>query len=651
MKLKSMSIEKKLTGSVLFLLILVSAGVGIASYVNAYRAVESQLKETIPQMAKYGAMLIRSKLDNYLAVMQGIAARNVIRSMDWEKQRPALEFETNRMRFMGMGIITRDGQARYPDGSVAALGDRAYFKQAMEGEPAFSDVIISRVTNSPVMVVAVPIKDDQDRPEAVLIARLDGAWLSETTDRIKYGEKGYSYVIDGKGALIAHGNRDFVLKQRNFIEEAKTNLEYAPLAAMFQHMIRGESGFDEYPFMGSNRFFGYSPIEGTAWSIAVGAHSTDVFQQVAALRLNIVFISLVFVVIGIILTIFLARGIIRPIRWTVDTLKALSEGDLTRRLKVDSRDEIGEMADGFNRFVDKLQSIISSIADGAHTLASSATELSVVSAQTAQSLETMSNRTSTVAAAAEESSVNAHSVAAGMEQTTMSLASVASATEEMSVTINEISASSEKALAISAEAGGQASSVSTVMKQLGQAAQEIDKVTETITDISSQTNLLALNATIEAARVGAAGKGFAVVANEIKDLAKKTAMATEDIKAKIGGVQTSAGCAIEDIRKITGVIADVGGIVSGIAAAIEQQAAVTREVASNIAQASAGVHEANTRVAQTASASRTMAEDIAGVNVSAGEIRFGGEHVQESAAELSRLAEQLRGLVGQFRVA
>ena len=349
---------------------------------------------------------------------------------------------------------------------------------------------------------------------------------------------------------------------------------------------------------------------------------------------------------------YMSNRITRPIRHTADMLKDISEGegDLTRRLDVASHDELGDMATDFNRFVEKLQGIIGRIAGTAETVASSAASLSAVSAQTAQSVQMMSDKTSTVAAAAEESSANTLSVASSMEQATTNLYSVASATEEMSATIGEIAANSEKARAISADAAVQASSVSALMQQLGQAAQEIGMVTETITDISSQTNLLALNATIEAARAGAAGKGFAVVANEIKELAKQTAAATGDIKARIGGVQGSAGSAIADIEKITAVIKEVGHLVSGIATAIEEQSAVTRDVAGNIAQASAGVQEANERVAQTASVSSSIAQDIAGVDAAAGEIRSGGEQVQASAVELAGLAEQLKTLVEQFRV-
>jgi len=146
-----------------------------------------------------------------------------------------------------------------------------------------------------------------------------------------------------------------------------------------------------------------------------------------------------------------------------------------------------------------------------------------------------------------------------------------------------------------------------MMQQLGQAAREIGKVTETITDISSQTNLLALNATIEAARAGAAGKGFAVVANEIKELARQTAEATEDIKGRSPGCRVRREERSRISRRSAGLIKEVGSIVAGIAAAIEEQAAVTKDVAGNIAQASSGVKEANERVSQTAAVSKSIA--------------------------------------------
>ena len=368
------------------------------------------------------------------------------------------------------------------------------------------------------------------------------------------------------------------------------------------------------------------------WALILGA--------VTALALVIYF--------GIVIT----RSIVIPIRDYVGFTGFLAGGDFSKAVPETLRsrgDEMGDLARAFDSMTDNLRKLLHEINGGVETLASSASELSNVSGKTAVGVKSMSDKTTTVAAAAEEASANTISVAAGMEQAATNLSSVASATEEMSATIGEIAANSEKARSISEQATVQTVNISSMMQQLGQSARDIGKVTETITEISSQTNLLALNATIEAARAGAAGKGFAVVANEIKELARQTAAATEDIKAKIGGVQTSAGSAIADIDKIASVIKEVGSIVSNIAAAIDEQAKVTRDVAGNIAQATVGVKDSNERVAQTATVSKSIAQDVAGISVAVNDIRSGGEQVEASAAELSKLSDDLRQLVSRFR--
>jgi methyl-accepting chemotaxis protein len=381
--------------------------------------------------------------------------------------------------------------------------------------------------------------------------------------------------------------------------------------------------------------------------------SSEALKLASQLRTLMLAATIVGVLLAIALGLLLNQNISGPLKRVSALLSTVAKGDYSAN--VDSKnarrgDEIGALAKASETLISNMRQVIADLSNNAQTVASSATELAAISTQSAHSVQEMSSRTTTVAAAAEEASANTASVAAAMDEATNSLSSVASATEQMSATIGEIAASSEKARSISTDAGAQANDVSLLMHQLGQAAQEIGQVTETITDISSQTNLLALNATIEAARAGSAGKGFAVVANEIKELAKQTATATEDIKGKISGVQNSAGGVITDIEKITGVIGEVGHLVSNIATAIEQQAAVTQDVAGNIAQASEGVRMANDQVAEISSVSGSIAQDLASVTNATNEIRSGGEQVKESSQELSRLAEQLQSLVKQFVV-
>ena len=443
----------------------------------------------------------------------------------------------------------------------------------------------------------------------------------------------------------------------------KDHETYVGMSKEYDKLLAGKTNADElYKKMTDQALSTNMKTYGSAAALLgklVGINDKVAEQTLHASEANAAFMklfSLSALIVGVLLALsmgfFITRSISRGISKAVYTLKDIAEGegDLTIRLSEGSKDELGDLARYFNSFSGQLQSMLKDIRENAATLAGSSTEMSAIAGQMSSGAQETSSKSATVATAAEELSANTTSVAAGMEQATTNLSSVATATEEMSATIGEIASNSEKARAISAEAGSQAQSVAGLMKQLGSAAQEIGKVTETITSISSQTNLLALNATIEAARAGAAGKGFAVVANEIKELAQQTATATEEIKGRIAGIQSSTGAAMADVDKIAGVIREVGEIVATIATAIEEQAAVTRDMARNIAEATGGVKDANQRVSQTAAVSQEIARDITAVNTASGEMTTASQQVQASAMDLSQLAEQLKAMVGRFKL-
>jgi methyl-accepting chemotaxis protein len=350
----------------------------------------------------------------------------------------------------------------------------------------------------------------------------------------------------------------------------------------------------------------------------------------------------------------LTRSIVKPLNTAVAHLNEVSQGDLTQdvaRQELERGDEIGVLSNAMQTMSISLRELVKEVGNGVSVLSTSSSELSTNSGEMSEGGKQASDKAQALAAAAEEMTANVVSVAAGMEQTTTNLASVATATEQMTATIGEIAGNSEKARRITEEATRQAARISEQMNHLGQAAQEIGKVTETITEISSQTNLLALNATIEAARAGSAGKGFAVVANEIKELAQQTAAATEDIKTRIAGVQSSTASGIAEIEKVSHVIHEVSDIVGSIAAAIEEQATVTKDIARHIGEASTGVSDANLRVAENSRAAQGMAKEIVGVEHAAREMATGSEQVRTSAADLAKLAEQLQTTVSRFHVA
>ncbi len=356
--------------------------------------------------------------------------------------------------------------------------------------------------------------------------------------------------------------------------------------------------------------------------------------------------------LSILLSVFISIATIKPINAVVMRLKdiAQGEGDLTKRLDVGSRDEVGQLALWFNTFLDKLQPLIKEIGVKSQVVGTMATELARHSDDMSIAAGNMASKSGSVAAATEEMSTNIHSVSAAMEQSSSNVAMVASSTEEMTATVNEIGQNAEKARSISENAVAQSNLTSEKVTALGESAEKVGKVTETITEISEQTNLLALNATIEAARAGEAGKGFAVVANEIKELARQTAAATIDIKNQIGDMQSTTSSTINDIKKISKVIADINDVINGIATAVEEQSTATSEIANNISQASEGILEVNENVAQSTTVIADITSDIAEINQQSVQIGDTSNLVQLSAKNLSELASQLNTMIGRFKV-
>jgi methyl-accepting chemotaxis protein len=377
--------------------------------------------------------------------------------------------------------------------------------------------------------------------------------------------------------------------------------------------------------------------------------AADSFRQAVLMQLVILAIG---ILTGIVMAWVISRNITRPVNDAVAGLRDIAEGegDLTKRLEIHSRDEVGELATWFNTFLDKLQAIIKEITDKAKQLGASSDSLSSLSTQMSSGADNMSVKSDTVASAAEVMSVSVQSVAAAMEQASTNVNMVAAATEEMTSTVNEIAEQSEKGRSIANDAVSKANNTSVKVNELGEAAKAINQVTEVITEISEQTNLLALNATIEAARAGEAGKGFAVVANEIKELAKQTAQATQEIKSKIAGIQDSTSVTVDEIGQITRVINDVNDIVATIASATEEQLAATKEIAGNIGQASTGIQEVNENLSQSSAVSTGIAKDILDVNQESAEMSNSSSQINMSAKDLSTLADELNSMVGRFKI-
>jgi methyl-accepting chemotaxis protein len=226
---------------------------------------------------------------------------------------------------------------------------------------------------------------------------------------------------------------------------------------------------------------------------------------------------------------------------------------------------------------------------------------------------------------------------------------VAASVEEMNQTIREIARNAEKSAAVAGQAATLVEVSNEKISTLGNSANEIGRVIEVIQDIAEQTNLLALNATIEAARAGEAGKGFAVVATEVKELAKQTAAATDDIRSRIEAIQASTTDAVESIREISEVINNVNEVSRTIASAVEEQSITTRQISDNVSTTANAAETVARGVSETAVASREITENITKVDSVLLQTAEGADESRNAGIRLSELASEMTEMIGKFR--
>ena len=315
------------------------------------------------------------------------------------------------------------------------------------------------------------------------------------------------------------------------------------------------------------------------------------------------------------------RGISRTLGAVRRVTVALAEGDLTVTADVTDGDELGATARDLDTATAGLRQTVDGVSRLVSALSTSAIDLAAVSGQLHSGAAEASGQAGTASAVTEEISRGVQTVAAGAEQMTSS--------------IGEIAASAAQAAETARHATDVAQATHGHVTDLGAASAEIGDVIRLITSVAAQTNLLALNATIEAARAGELGKGFAVVAGEVKELAQQTARATEQITARVGAIQSTTGAATASIEEIQQVIARIGDFTATIASAVEEQTATTLEMSRTVTETARGSEEVGRTVSAVAAVAAQTA-DAAGTT-------------RTAADGLTALAEELRGLVGQFR--
>ena len=349
------------------------------------------------------------------------------------------------------------------------------------------------------------------------------------------------------------------------------------------------------------------------------SETDTIHQDIAAFTWAVIGVALLVVGMQFTIGVMTARNLVLPLK---SVIHSMDSANVHTKIAIPRSDEIGDLTRSFDRFVTSIASTIEEVEGISNTLSQNSGEITAVAAE-------LSKDADQVAETADAASEGSRSVVENLQ-------TVAAGIEEMNIAIRDIAQSASQASQIAGGAVHLAQSASSTVEDLGTRSVEIGAVIKVITSIAEQTNLLALNATIEAARAGDAGKGFSVVANEVKELAKQTAAATDNIRQQIEAIQVSVRTTVKAISEIGDVIGEVNHFQASVATAVEEQAAVTSSISANIHAVS--------------NASDQIVSSVSGVSRAAGDTKEQAERTARFAHELRSSSNTLQNAVGRFRV-
>ncbi|MFF5995764.1 methyl-accepting chemotaxis protein [Lysinibacillus sp. KU-BSD001] len=665
MKFKSIGV--KLTASIIMLLATTCIALGISSYLNSSSALQEQVETNLGGKAQDVSHYIEEVFKRLFIEVESIADQNVLKEMNLEQQFAYLNSQlTERADYLAFGIIDENGTSYYSDGTTADLSDREYVINAFKGETAMSDILISRVTNEPVIIIATPI-DTVTGEKALLLARIDGYVLSDVVDEIQVGETGYAFIVNDEGTIQGHTNREYVKNQMNFMTQAEETGEWVGEATAIQEMISNDKGFFEFENTeGHQRLVGYHTLD-NGWTMAVTADRHEMLEGLSDLTRSLIISTIAFLIIAIGFAVFVSRSISKPIKELVNISEHLALGDFQHEVPKRYRkrgDELGILAGSLSKMVGSMKEMISKVNDNASNVGNGSNELMSEVNKVTEMTSAISNAIVEVERGSVAQSTMADEGAYAMEQMALGVqqvAEVASTVAEHTQQIENQIHSGHQAVSASIQQMSAIQQGTTleleVIRKLENESKEIGLISEMITDISDQTNLLALNASIEAARAGDAGKGFAVVAEEVRKLSEQTAQSAAQINALIGKVQVYTTEAVkaaesgeENVQRGLVTIHSVESRFEEIVHSVEKITREIEQLSSSAQQMSANTEEVTASIEEMAATANASTEYIQEVTKSTGLQRDAVEAMGKQAEQLNNMAVELRVAVSQFKL-
>ncbi len=602
-------------------------------YNNSIETAKTNLSET----AKLTATYVNEKLSSYEMLLNEISLLTRLSSADYtnEQKGEIMEGKGKLYNFFSAGYIDTNGMG-YP--SKISFNLRDYFTNAMAGKTTFTTPYLCEVHNIMELAISAPVMKE-GKVDGVVYFIVDATFLSDIVSNMTFGKTGSVYMLDAEGDTIAHKNFDLVKNKENTIEQAKTNKSLQALANLEAEMIKGGRGVGSYKYNGKEKFLAYMPVgNDSGWSIAVTIDYDEVIESTSQAFLITIAFSILFLIIGIGVSIYLAYSITLPVKQIEKVAEDLSNGQLGTRIDYTSNNELGRLAESMRKSMEMLTANItdidmamSYIAEGDYDLPEPRNpfvgEFKVMENNVRKIIKQMSNTFARINAVANQVKTGADQVASGANVLAQGTTEQAGAVTQLSASINEVSEqvksnaqNSIKATEMATDAveaieisNEHMSRLVESMKEIDRRSNEINKIIKTIEDIAFQTNILALNASVEASHAGAAGKGFSVVAQEVRNLSLKSTEAAKNTSELIEGTVKAvkegaklAGITSEDLDRVVRDVKQTNEAIALITNATNEQSVAISQISVGLEQISNVIQLNSSTSEESAAASEQL---------------------------------------------
>jgi len=660
------SIKSKLIFCFSVVIAFSSAVLGIISVRIATSALARDTEKALFAMAADAARLTESRIKTQMRTLEMIAMRDDIQSMDWGTQKPVLQSLVSKTGFLDIGVLAPDGNVKYSDGSASQLGDSEYIRRSLAGEKTVSDLMFSQETGKLFFVYSVPIERD-GRVVGALVGRRDVDALSDIIEGCGFGDSGYAYMINGKGNVVAHPDKEKVRNQWNPLEEVEKDESLRSVAEVSEKILREKAGVSSYYLNGRELYNAYAPVEGTDWIIVVTANRKEILASIPELWRTTMIASTAILLIGITVTYFIGKSIAGPIAEASKHSEIIAALDISRdvpKKNLMKKDETGKLLAAMQTITESLRNIIGEISYSAEQVAAASEELNASIQQTAATAEEVTCAVDEIARSAadqaesvQDGTLKAARLGEAIEKDLDCVESLNAASNKVKETVSDGLQEIDELTRITEESSNAAREIYDVILKTHESSEKIGQASSVISSIADQTNMLALNAAIEAARAGEFGKGFAVVADEIKKLAEQCAAYTKEIDSIVNELRSNAQNAVRTMDRVAVITMEQTQSVSRskerytmIAQAMNDAIQVVDQLtgfAYEIGRLKEDIIETLQCLSATAEENSASTEQMAS---SMQEQTASIEEIAKSSESLSELAQSLRSIVKRFKV-